>query len=764
MGNKKLIETLIPVSKICAEAEKEKTGKLGLPSNVHIWWTRTPYVVSRTLLFASLIDDPSEHQDRFPTLKSQDKERNRLIALIEKMSEDSFVMDNNTLDKVKAEILKNSDASTLRVFDPFVGSGSVPVEAHRLGLCSCSADINPVSSIITTALSDIPSRFPNAAFVHRNNKEYKQLFTGITEDILFYGNRVIEKAYKKIGHLFPTITVSTSNEQVEVAAWIWARTVKCPNPACNCQMPLSFCYDLAKKKGNETWVEPVNNDGQVHFKIRFGNNTSRPSKAKVANTAVFRCPICGEITTDDYVKECGSKKEINYQLLAIAAEENGKRVFIEATKEQEQLANVARPKHIPHGMLPVFPSKFSPPSFGYLDYADLYTNRQLVFLTTMVELTRKIQIDIEKDAIKKGYEDDKISFVNGGSGALAYSEAIRIVLMLTLSKLLDRYSNLCSWNSNSGGAIRNVFSRAAMPMIWDFAEGNPFSSAGGSYYNTLLRVCESYKCLPFGIEGITTSSDASVPNPVRNSIVLTDMPYYDRIPYQELSDYFYVWLKYGLDDIYPSLFDNDTTLKTKDMTAFAYRYSGNSETANAIYIENMRLAIRNIYDSATTLYPSVIGFMYKHFDGTNEKLSAWEHFVTAVYDAGFSITSSWPLYGRKTEEFTESNKQNAMPIFVVVRKYSDKQEPITRRLFVSIVKREIPRLIEEMNKCVSFIDLRASVIGKAMDLFMKYKCVIDADGSKMKPYIASRIIEQEIDTQIDNYIKATNTDETIGGN
>ena len=763
MKAKKLIETIIPVSRICEEAEKEKTCKQGLPSNIHIWWTRTPCVISRTVLFASLVDDPSSHEELFPTLRSQQKERKRLLSLIEKLADVDCYSDKKIVEQAKLEIEKATSGFSPKVFDPFVGSGSVPVEAQRLGLSSISSDINPVSSMITTAISDIPSRFANTPYVHPSKKADSSTHQGIVEDIKYYGNEVVKKAYKKIGKSFPTVINPDNKGQIDVAAWIWVRTVECPNPTCNCKMPLSFCYDLAKRKDNNVWVEPTVIDGRVFFKIHSGDKTFNTSKSKIAHTALFKCPVCGEITTDEYVKEFGRKHGFKCQLLAIAAEENGKRVYIEATDEQEQIADIEKPKNLPHGSLPMFPGKFTPPSFGYQDYIDLFSNRQLLFISTMVELIIKIQKTIKKDAVNRGFKDDGIPFSNGGNGALAYSEAIRIVLMLTLSKYLDRYSTLCSWNSNGSGAIRNVFSRAAMPMIWDFAEGNPFSSAGGSFSNTLLRVCESLNCLPYGEEAITNTSDATVPSFVRDAIIFTDMPYYDRVPYQELSDYFYIWLRYGLKDIFPSVFSSDITLKTRDITSFAYRYSGNNDTANAIYVENMKLAINNLYSSASTIYPSVIGFMYKGFDALNTKVSEWELFVTALYEAGFSITASWPLFGKRTGSIPNSCKNDLLPIMVVVRKNEIKEPSITRRLFVSAVKREVPQIVEEMSKNVYPNELRPAIIGRALNIFTRYSSVIDADGSKMKPYIASRIIEQEIDTHIENCIKVTNNDEPVGG-
>lgn len=755
MSYKKLIETAMPVSKINAEAEREKTARNGMPSNVHIWWSRNPMAVERSVLFTSLIDDPAEHSELFPGETEQREERQRLLQLTEKLSEVESTDDKEVIDLAKKEILRNSTGTAPTVFDPFSGSGATAVEAHRLGLKSKSSDLNAVAALITTVVSDIPARFADTVPVHPQKEMTLPIApsesAGIAEDIRYYGEQMQEEAFHKIGSLYPKVVNPDSGNELEVSAWIWARTVKCPNPTCNCNIPLASSYDLAKKKGSEAWVEPVVEDGRIRFKLHMTPHNEEKGKPKVAQTAVFKCPACGQITPDAYVKECGVNHQIDSQLIAVVADDGKKRLYLEATAEQENAAAVKPPKKLPHGKLPIFPKRFSPPSFGLTDYADLFNNRQLVFITTMIELAKDLQKNIKKAAIDKGFADDGISFADGGNGASAYSEAIRIVLVLTVSKLLDRCSNLCSWSTSSGGSLRNVFSRAAMPMIWDYAEGNPFAGASGSFANALSRTCDSIASLPAGIAGNTKVADAASPYDVRNVMISTDLPYYDRAAYQELSDFFYVWLKYGMEDLYPDYFKETVTSKKEDLTAFSYRFGGDKNQADAIYNEGMRAAFQNIYESASDEYPSTIGFIYKGNDSTDgENLSEWEKFVSAVCDAGFSITASWPL-GRKYESSVALAESRGIPITVVLRKKDSDAQSITRRSFVAAVKREIPELLAEMSEKVGLIDLRASLIGRALNIFTRNKQVLDADGLGMKPYMASRIIEQEIDTLIVTY-------------
>jgi putative DNA methylase len=378
-----------------------------------------------------------------------------------------------------------------------------------------------------------------------------------------------------------------------------------------------------------------------------------------------------------------------------------------------------------------------------------------------------MQSDIEKDALGKGFADDGITFADGGCGALAYAEAVRIVLILTISKLLDRCSNICSWSTSSGGSLRNVFSRAAMPMIWDYAEGNPFAGAGGSFANALSRTCDTIALLPSGVDGITKVADAVMPNDVKDAMIVTTLPYYDRASYSDLSDFFYVWMKYGLGDLYPTYFSGDISPKQEDMTAFSHRYGGDKKKADMIYGESLAVAMKNLYVSASADYPSLVGFIYKGNNSSdNEELSEWEYFIDAVCNAGFSVTASWPL-GRKYEESIELAESRGIPVTVVLRKKEEDSSQITRRSFVAAVKREVPTLIEETSSKVGIMDLRASVVGQALNIYTRNKQVLDADGSSMKPHMASRIIEQEIDTLISAYYeeasRAVSEEETDHG-
>lgn len=750
MPCKKLIEFLMPIKAINGESEREKTARIGLSSNIHIWWSRRPMAAARSTLFASLVDDPSEHPERFRTEEAVQQERQRLTQMTADLAVAEHARNEQLLETAHREILRYADGELPTIFDPFSGSGTISVEAHRLGLNAVAADLNAVAFLITSVVSDVPTRFENIVPV--NPKADLILHTSVTgakaiaEDVRWYGEWIQEEAFKRIGHLYPKMQSPLTGRELEISAWIWARTVKCPNPSCGCYIPLSSSYDLARKKGAEAWVEPVVEDDTVQFQIHQGPNSAIKAKPKVGQTAVFKCPSCGEVTTDAYVKECGVTHAISNQLIAIAADENKKRVYIEPDSKQNKAVDLLPPKKVPHGPLPNYARRFSPPSFGLRDYADLFTSRQLVYLTTMMDLAREVQAAVEKQALGKGFSDDGISFADGGTGALAYAQAIRMILVLTISKLLDRCSNICSWDASGGGSLRNVFSRAAMPMIWDYAESNPFGRASGSFLNALSRSCECIANLPTSANGHTSIKDCTQPNTVRNTLVSTDLPYYDRVSYADLSDFFYVWIKYGLDDLYPTCLCSEVTPKKEELTAFSYRWEGDKQQANAFYEEGLKLVFSNLYESAGENYPSSVTFIYKgNDDSSKDSLTEWESFVTAICSAGFIITASWPL-ARKYESSIKLAESRGIPITVVIRKRPDDAPHTTRRFFVSAIKRELPCIIEGLKKNVDVMDLRASAVGQALNIYSRYSKILDADGSVMRPQMASRIIEQELDT------------------
>lgn len=753
MPTKKLIEVALPIDEITLEMEKEKMARTGRPSTVHLWWSRRSLAEARAIMFASLVDDPSSHPERFQSKEEQEFERCRLIRLMINLCKIENTNNSELLAQAKEEIEKYSEGELPKCYDPFAGGASMPLEAQRLGLEVKASDLNPVAVVINKALAEIPPRFSNKKPIQLEQGKQEQFewqaAEGLAEDVRAYGKVLCDKAFDQLKYFYPPVE-DEKHEKKSVFSWIWARTVKCPNPTCGFHIPLAAGFDFSKKKGSEAWAEPILKNDDLRFVIHHEKRKDPTIKAKVGTSAVFKCPKCGEITTAQYIKEAGNSRGFEYQLMAVVADEGGKHLYLEPDDLQIQCAKVNPPEEIPHGTLPTKSGNFAPPNFGLLDYSQLFTNRQLLFLTTVSKLLIDLQKEIEEDAIKEGWRDDNISLEQGGSGAKAYSQAICVYLGMSLSKLTDRSSALTSWDSSSGGKIRNVFSRAAMPMIWDFAETNPFFSSSGSLEKTINAAADAIAMLPAGKTAKIRQADATKHSSAEKVLIATEPPYFERADYANLSDFFYVWLRYTLKTIYPELFITITTPKDEELSTFAYKYDGDKNLARKHYVSGLRNSVICMEKCADDLYPSNISFFYKRnnlIDLMPEKYmpNEWDEIISAIADAGFDVTASWPV-GRTQIKDIRKEELKGIPITIIVRKKDVNAEQTTRRRFVVALKRELPVIIENlMEHGVQECDLRCSALGKAWNIFTRYKKVIDADGNEMSSYNASYLIEQELD-------------------
>lgn len=407
--NKKLIEVALPLEKINAESAREKSIRHGHPSTLHLWWARRPLAAARAVIWSSLVDDPSSHPELFPTEEDQNRERQRLFKILENLVVWENSNNETVLNAAKAEIMKSTDNNPPALLDPFAGGGAIPLEAQRLGLEAHAHDLNPVAVMINKAMIEIPPRFAGMPPVNPGSRERldfnKSGWTGaqgLAEDVRYYGEWMKKEAFRRIGHLYPKVKVpqSQGGGEATVIAWIWARTVKCPNPACGCVMPLASSFVLSKKRGNEVWVKPIPKSDHVCSEVQNGKCPKEYESFKQSRGAAFKCPTCGEITLDEYVKAEGKARRIGSQLMAIVAEGQRGRVYLSPCEEHILTANIQVPEEYPSGSMPENPRWFSPPAFGMTEYSDLFTPRQLVALTTFSDLVAEAQVEAEHDAIK----------------------------------------------------------------------------------------------------------------------------------------------------------------------------------------------------------------------------------------------------------------------------------------------------------------------------------------------------------------------------
>ena len=755
-ASKKLIEVALPLEAINAEAAREKSIRHGHPSTLHLWWARRPLAAAGAVIWSSLVDDPSTHPELYPTEEAQNAERQRLFGILEKLVKWENSNDPEVLAAAKAEILRSTNNNPPALLDPFAGGGAIPLEAQRLGLEAHAHDLNPVAVMINKAMIEIPPRFAGQAPVNPDSRTRLDGATGwqgaqgLAADVQYYGEWMKQEAFRRIGHLYPKVKVphELGGGEATVIAWIWARTVKCPNPACGCEMPLASTFVLSKKKGKEAWIKPITEGNNVHFEVQYGKCPKEYESFKVGRSAVFKCPCCGEITTDAYVKQHGKAHEMGSQLMAVVGEGKHGRIYLSPDVEQTIAADVPAPESYPSGAMPENPRWFSPPAFGMTDYSDLFTNRQLTALSTFSSLVAEAQAKAEADAVATGIVNDHIALSAGGSGARAYGEAVGMYLAFLIDKMADYHSTICVWHTTRE-LVANSMRRQAIQMTWDYAEGNPLSEKSGSFSNMISWISNVLNQLPANKFGEVKQFDAQSDCGLRNIMISSDPPYYDNIGYADLSDYFYIWMRQSLKNTYPKLFRTMLVPKAEELIATPYRHEGNMQKAKVFFEDGMLHTCQQIYQYAREDIPVTIYYAYKQSDTDEDSKTAstgWETMLSAIIRAGFAITGTWPMRTELTTALKGNINALASSIVLVCRKRPAEAPQTTRRGFIAELKRELRPALQKLQRSnIAPVDLAQSAIGPGMGVYSRYGRVLEADGSAMTVRSALQIINQELD-------------------
>lgn len=752
---KKLIEVALPLEAINAESAYEKMPGIGAhPRGLHLWWARRPFVAARAVIWSSLVDDPSSHPEQFPTEEAQQQERERLFDILTRLVKWENSNDEGILAEAKAEIMKSTNGNPPALLDPFAGGGAIPLEAQRLGLEAHAHDLNPVAVMINKAMIEIPPKFagrspvnPEAQRQGAANQGWKGA-AGLAEDVRYYGEWMKQEACKRIGHLYPKAKLEDGSEAT-VIAWIWARTVKCPNPACGCEMPLASSYVLSKKKGKCAWIEPHVYGEKVEYTVHQGDKLGKVVEPKKGRGATFVCPSCGETTLDAYVKDEGKAGRMGAQLMAIVAEGKHGREYLAPTAEHIHAAEVDKPDDYPDGAMPTNPRWFSPPAFGMTDYSQLFTNRQLTALTTFSSLVSEAQQKAEADAVAAGVFNDHIALSEGGSGARAYGEAVGVYLAFAVDRTADFNTSVVRWSVSNEKAM-NTFARQAIPMIWDFVEVNPIGNSVGSFSTIIDYISKCIVTLPNTAQyGIAKQFDAQSDNGLRNIMVSTDPPYYDNIGYADLSDFFYVWMRYTLKNTYPKTFKTMLVPKNEELVATPYRFDGSVEKARDFFEDGMFNTCCRLYQYTRDDIPVTIYYAFKQSETTESSTAStgWETMLSAIIRAGFSITGTWPMRTEQTyRAVSMGNNALASSIVLVCRKRAETAGSVTRREFINALHREMRPALEKLQSAnIAPVDLAQSAIGPGIGVFSRYKSVLEADGKPMSVRAALQIINQELD-------------------
>ena len=746
---KKLIEVALPLEAINAASAHEKGIRHGHPSTLHLWWARRPLAACRAVLFASLVDDPSSDPERFPTAKAVDDERRRLFRIIEELVPWENSSDDRILGAARDEILRATHGEPPPVFDPFCGGGSIPLEAQRLGLQATGSDLNPVAVLITRALIEIPPRFANRPPVHPEARrgvgasgDWRGA-AGLAEDVRRYGVWMRDEAARRIGHLYPRVQLSRElggGEETAIA-WIWARTITCPNPACRSELPLARSFALATKRGTEAYINPVvdPNARSITYEVRYGAGDI-PQAPKIGRGATFRCLVCGDVAPETYVKQEGLAGRMGSRLMAVVTEAATGRLFVSPSSFQERTALSASPEWAPTQELAINPRAIWCVAYGLTEFKDLFTARQLVALETFAGLVPECRERVRADALS----------TMGSSMADQYADGVATYLAFAVSRLADRHSSLCVWDPNPSGyapKVSNTFGRQAIPMKWDYAEANPFSHSTGNAADAFNWVAEVVDRVPTGQLGIALQQDATAATNLPLCVVATDPPYYDNIGYAELADFFYVWLRRALSEVYPDLFQTMLTPKADELVATPYRFGGSKKKAEEFFEHGLGQAFEKIRAIADPTYPITIFYAFKQAEsGTGDReapaiSTGWETMLEGLLRSGWMITGTWPVRTELTTSLKKGISALASSVVLVCRPRPKGAAVTDRRDFVTALKMELPDALRTLQRGnIAPVDLAQAAIGPGMGVFSRFAKVVEPDGRPMVVRSALSII------------------------
>ena len=768
MPAKKLIEVALPLKAINHASAREKSIRHGHPSTLHLWWARRPLASARAVIFSSLVDDPDDPQANPHFIKAcndlppadnvktnGDTPRMRLFDFIERLVTWENTTDEQTMNTARQLIRIATNNNPPPLLDPFAGGGSIPLEAQRLGLEAHASDLNPVAVMINKAMIEIPPRFANQRPVNPQQREQIvqgdwQGAAGLAADVRYYGEWMREQAHAKIGNLYPKHKGET------VIAWLWARTVQCPNPACRATMPLVSSFDLSKKKDKRAWLMPYpdKHENKVRFEVQTGDGKP-PESPKVGRGAKFKCLVCNEVAPDKHIKSESMAGRMGAQLTAIVTDGKHGRNYHSPTDEQVEIAESAKPKWKPHQEMNRDTTNIvSGRGYGFFYWSDLFTPRQLTALTTFSDLVSEARQRVYQDALDVGLPDDNIPLRDGGRGAFAYGEAVSVYLGMNVSKQANRTSSFCFWDSGVGN-IQQVFARQAIPMIWDYPEGNPFSNSSGNFLGHLEYTLKVLERSPANPAGFSNQQDAAQIN--RDAITLsTDPPYYDNIGYADLSDFFYVWMRDNLRDIYPDIFSTMLVPKAQELIASRYRHNNSKPAASEYFESGMLETFTNIRKFVTDEYPLTVYYAFKQQDasfikdGVLHRVStSWETMLTSLIKAGFSIVGTWPMRTELSTGLKTRLNSLASSIILVCRPRPHDAPLLSLGAFLQALRRELPPALKAMQSgSIAPVDLAQASIGPGMAIYSRASRVLEADGSPIDIRTALMRINEELQNHL----------------
>ena len=768
----KLIEVALPLAVINAEAAREKSIRHGHPSTLHLWWARRPLAAARAVIWASLVDDPSG--DASLTPDEQEAERQRLFGILKRLVKWENSNNPDVLAEARAEIDRCFPDGPPPILDPFAGGGAIPLEAQRLGLTALAGDLNPVAVLINKAMIEIPPRFAGMPPVHPSID--KTLTTweraqGLAADVEAYGHWMRDEAKRRIGHLYPDAT-GPDGEKLTPIAWIWARTVESPDPSWAGHVPLVASWTLAKRPGKpKVWIEPmIDRDAMtISYAIREGGE---PSRDRTMSRGNGTCIATGAAIPGDYIKSESRAGRMGQQMMAVVAEGKRGRTYLPSTPGDVAAADCPKPAWKPEGRNPERLTGGTVFVYGLDEWWKLFTPRQLTALTTLSDLlgevaerandAQKARLPADEATLRDGgggtrahADTDQARLRDGGNGFDAYADAVVTYLAFVIDKCADYWSTIAGWDNTKGETVRNTFGRQAIPMTWNYVEANPFSSSTGSLRRILKAVIEGVLRLPGMGEGNAEQRDARArirECTERTASISTDPPYYDNISYADLSDFFYVWLRRNLSDVWPDECSTLLTPKADELIANQYR-AGSRAQAEEHFESGMAEFMAEVAEHQPADVPATIYYAYKATETKEGEIrtTGWDTFLQAVLDAGLQVNGTWPMRTELGNRLLASGTNAlASSIVLACRPRPTSAALATRGEFIAALRQELPdavRVLQSGN--IAPVDMAQSAIGPGIKVFSRYARVVEADGSLMSVSAALAIINEVLGEVLD---------------
>ena len=794
---RKLIEVALPLEAVNAAGRAEKAvPKKGHPATMHLWWSRKPLGVTRAVLFASLVDDPSSRPDLYPTEAAQDAERQRLHGLIEELCRWERSGDTALLAEAQRCIAISSDGDPPRIIDPFCGGGAISTEAIRLGLDTVAIDLNPVAALVSAATLSIAQRFAGRPAVGAGGLARGDGLAGIAADVALYGAAVEAECRRRLAGIFePPPSPLSPNGRTVAISHLWTRTIPCANPGCRRTTPLLSTWWLSKKPTNQWHARPVLEGDRFDFEVEPGAPPASLIDLKVGRGTNFRCLFCSNVNHPDWVRLCGLESGFGLRLVAVQAYADPRRLrsgriwlVPDAASERagQAVEGSSLPAPIEAALCRELPAESgNVTAFGIRTFGDLLSPRQRRTLATFSEVIAGTTPLVHRDALAAGMADDGVGIEQAGNGASAYAEAVTTYLALALSRMANRTTTMTTHN-RANGSVEQSFIRPAYGFYGEFPEANPFSGSTGSWAGGVDYVVRALEALPApsGILGERLDRSAPQTDPSGDprpapprvgrsdvrcgsmlsaldgdiGVVCTDPPYYDMFDYASLSNLFLVWLRATLGEIWPETLGPLLAPTDSQIVSNAARFGGDRSAAHDHFESLLGRALERIREVHDSRYPLAIYYGYQQAErrskngGVGATGTAWEAMLESLIGAGLRIVATWPLRTERPEGVKKGTRSLGTSLLLICRPAEGDcgVRPVaTVSEFRRVLTAELPdavRLLQRSN--IAPLDLVQAVIGPGMRVYTSYARILGPQGARLAVSEALEIINEVLDESL----------------